>query len=191
MSSSSTAVTGHKRKRVELSPLLDSDSDPDEPVRKVPKVDLRRRHWFLTWNNPPEDSKATLLSLGAVKYAFQHETGESGTPHWQGVFSFKDAKRHTALVAACSGAYWAPCRNQFAAKNYCTKLATRSGEVFVKGYSVFSEIVVRDPLEGKTLYPWQQKIVDMLDEEPDERSIYWYWSNSGNLGSLLFVSICV
>ena len=156
------------------------------------KVDVRKRHWFLTWNNPPADGKDTLLTLGASKYAFQHETGESGTPHWQGVFSFVDAKRWSALCSACPGAFWAPCRNQFAAKEYCTKLATRSGEVFVKGYSVNTEVKVRDPLEGKNLYPWQKEIVDMLDSDPDDRSIYWYWSSTGNIGkSALCKHLCL
>ena len=157
-----------------------------------PRVDMRKRHWFLTWNNPPEESKDILLALGAVRYAFQHETGDSGTPHWQGVFSFVEATRWSVLCSKCQGAVWAVCRNQFAAKNYCTKLDTRTGEVFTKGYEVQVRLRVRDPLEGKELYDWQDGIVKLLEGEPDDRSIHWYWSAKGNVGkSALCKHLCL
>lgn len=180
-------ITGNKRKRVPEPIRV-----PEQPPAKKAAVDRRTRHWFLTWNNPPVDGQAILLNLGASDYAFQHETGKSGTPHWQGVFSFKNAVYWSTLCKKCDGAVWAVCRNRFAAKNYCTKLASRSGEVFVKGFQVVLEVKVVDPLDGKTLYPWQKEIVDLLDEEPDNRTILWYWSKSGSLGkSALCKHLCL
>ncbi len=154
-------------------------------------VDLEKRHWFLTWNNPPEGGKEILLGLRSYRFAFQMEIGaEMGTPHWQGVFSFKSAVKWSTLCAKCSGAFWAPCRNIHAAKNYCTKLDTSKGEVYSNGYRI--RIRVRDPLEGKTLYGWQTDIVNMLAAEPDDRSIYWYWSDVGNIGkSALCKHLCL
>ena len=31
-------------------------------------------------------------------------------------------------------------------------------------------------------YPWQQDVLDMIDREPDERRIFWYWSATGKSG---------
>ncbi len=153
-------------------------------------IDLRKRHWFLTWNNPPEGGKEILLSLRSYRFAFQMEIGTSGTPHWQGVFSFKEAVKWSVLCSKCEGAYWAVCRNIHAAKNYCTKLDSSTGEIYSNGYRI--EIRVRDPLEGKVLYPWQSDIVMMLAGEPDDRSIYWFWSAVGNIGkSALCKHLCL
>ena len=61
---------------------------------KKRKVDLVGRHWFLTWNNPPENGKAVLddICLMCSAYVFQMEVASSGTRHWQGCFSFKHPK---------------------------------------------------------------------------------------------------
>ncbi len=186
---SETRITGRRRKRLEDE--LDEALE-DEPASQVRRVDVRSRHWFLTWNNPPDGAQEILLALGASKHAFQHETGATGTPHWQGVFSFEHARKWSELCNRCEGAVWARCRNQYAAKNYCTKMATRSGEQFIKGYEVSAVVKVRDPLEGKVLYAWQQEIVDILDRDPDDRSILWYWSAEGNLGkSALCKHLCL
>ncbi len=180
-------------------------SEGDEPVPKRRKVDLRRRHWFLTWNNADEHTKSPkvwerskdiLLNLGAAKYAFQHEVGESGTHHWQGLFSFVEAKLWSTLCNHCRGAVWAPCRNIAAARQYCSqmthgKTGTVVGEPFVKGYWL-KATKVADPLKDKTYYGWQKDIVDMIAAKPDDRKIYWFWSQAGAIGkSSLVKHLCL
>ncbi len=122
-----------------------------------------------------------LLSIGGLcRYVIQEEIGESGTPHLQGVMSFVNAKKWSTLRGHAM-IYWAKCNNVMAAKNYCSKIESASGQIWAKGFSVKSR-KCRDPLEGKTLYIWQKDILDMVAGIPDDRSIYWYWSDKGSIG---------
>ncbi len=155
--------------------------------RRRTTVDLRSRHWFLTWNNYAEQAIRILLALGAKNYAFQEEKASTGTPHLQGVFSFQHAKKWSQLNNKCDGkAVWAVCRNVAAAKRYCQKEETRNGRQWIQGYKMGRK-KVKDPLEGKKPYNWQQDIIDMIQEEPDDRKIYWYWSNRGCIGKSALV----
>lgn len=54
------------------------------------------------------------------------------------------------------------------------------GKVFTKGYWVKKPVI--DPLDGKVLHKWQKEIVEMVQDQPDDRKIYWYYSNCGNIG---------
>ncbi len=153
-------------------------------------MDLRSRHWFLTWNNyvkaGPDKSIDVLLAIGGlIKYVIQEEKGDEGTPHLQGVMSFRSAKKWSTLRRHAK-IYWKPCRNVMAAKNYCSKLETSTGHCWNKGYSVKKKKLV-DPLEGKKLYKWQLEIVNLAESIPDDRKIYWYWSDKGGIGKSALV----
>ncbi len=180
--------------------LSDSDEDPlvieamagvrDEaveqefakPPKKRRKVDMRVRNWFITWNNYDVGSIHVLLAMkGLTRYMIQEEVGEKGTPHLQGVLVFKHAKLWSTLNNHTKGeCVWKVCRDLDAAKVYCSKERTRSGQQWKKGFHVKVDVV--DPLEGKELYPWQQEILDMVRGEADDRKVYWYWSSEGNVG---------
>ena len=80
---------------IDLSDLLvESDIDdiesPGRPLKKR-RIDQRGRHWFLTWNNPPENGVDILagICLMCTHYVYQKEQGDSGTPHWQGCFAVR------------------------------------------------------------------------------------------------------
>ncbi len=151
----------------------------------VPEHDAQSRHWFLTANNPTPDTILNLLSIGGLeRYAIQEEEGPEGTPHLQGVLTFRSPKKWSTLRNHVK-AYWKPCRNIHAAKNYCTKLASRAGKQWIRGFNIKGH--VNDPLEGKTLYAYQRELLEIIKSVPDERKIYWYWSNKGCIGKSCFV----
>ncbi len=153
-----------------------------EPPAKKPKVDVRSRNWFLTWNNYSADSIGILLKLSGVKrYCIQEEVGKDGTPHLQGVIVFSDAVRFSTLNSMCDKkCWWSKCKSVGAAKTYCSKVATASGKRWVKGFHIPRKVI--DPLEGKQLYEWQQEILDRVRGEADDRKVYWFWSAEGNVG---------
>lgn len=41
-------------------------------------------------------------------------------------------------------------------------------------------------LREDQLYPWQVKLYNILKGEPDDRTIYWYWSKAGATGKTTF-----
>ncbi len=147
------------------------------------QLNVRSKHWFITWNNHQDKvSINVLLSIrGLCKYVIQEETGDTtGTPHLQGVMSFKHQKSWMTLRNIAK-IYWSKCRNIPAARNYCSKIETRNGKQWKKGYKTLNQPVF-DPMTGKNFHTWQTDIIDLIAEVPDQRSIYWYWSHCGNIG---------
>jgi len=50
------------------------------------------------------------------------------------------------------------------------------------------------PAELKLIEPskwWQIQILEILKEEPDDRTVHWYWSESGGVGKSQFAKYCV
>ncbi len=152
----------------------------------------RYRKWCFTVNNYTQWDIDTLLSafkkLPTTIYVFQEEKGEprfgegpNGTPHLQGVVSYKNAVRFTTLKTLCPRGHWEKCKNWDASKAYCSKLDTRNGTLFTNAD------FPRDPLEGLSLHQWQKDILTLIDAEPDDRSVYWYWESVGAVGK---TSLC-
>ena len=131
-----------------------------------------------------------LKDLGASSYAFQEETGATGTPHLQGVFKFRNAVKWSSINNKTDGqCFWAPCKNLLAAMEYCTKSETRTGGQWVKGfrYGKKKETGIRpvvDPMEGKKFYKWQRDVMEVVEMPVPlgDRTIYWYWSSKGSTG---------
>ncbi len=172
--------------------LMDSEIEEGQPQKKKRRVDLRGRHWFLTWNNPPENGTEILAEIAAAckKYVYQKECVT--VPHWQGCFSFKHQKFWSELDNKLEPkGHWTRCRNVMAARNYCAKIDSRVGETYSKGFKLKHRKVV-DPLDGKELYRYQKEILDLVAEAPDDRLVYWYWSFRGNIGkSSLCKHLCM
>lgn len=138
----------------------------------------RARTWFLTWNNP-EISEISALQHYADDHHWQMEKGESGTEHLQGVVRFKNQKTFNALKKDWPKIHWEKCKSWKAALDYCWKDETCIGG---RASSVWE--VIKDPLEPymEELHWWQQDVLKLIDEEPDDRSIYWFWEKEGNVG---------
>ncbi len=170
--------------------LSSAGSSLEDPrPRKKRMLNRKSKYWFLTWNSFPVDWKSHFLALRNLqKYCVQVETAE--VEHLQGVLVFDRKLSFSELHDACPGCHWEVCRDLKACVKYCSKFKTRTGEQWIKGFK--TPLVVRDPLEGKELYEFQKDIIHILGNEPDERTIYWFWSNKGNIGkSSLCKHLCL
>ncbi len=147
----------------------------------------RYRKWCFTLNNYTQSDIDTLLTAFRKKvttiYVFQEELGEPGngsghigTPHLQGVVSYKNAVRFTTLKNVCPRGHWEKCKDWDASKAYCSKLDTRHGSLFTNAD------FPRDPLEGLSLHEWQKDVLSRIDSEPDDRTVVWYWEPVGCVG---------
>lgn len=137
--------------------------------------------WFFTFNNygPNDICKLKIYFNRHCKaYIFQEETGECGTPHLQGSISWNVRRRLTEFKALDERIHWEATKNSKAADKYACKEATRTGDVFIHGrkkafertYSKFDEMMPR------------QEIMDIIEKEPDNRTINWIWSDKGGVG---------
>ncbi len=196
----SAQPTPLKRKRIDTCSLSYSSEEQLQPQKKKFKRDTQSASWFLTWNNYTEQSIDILLGLKPKSYMIQEEIGKKGTPHLQGVLTFKKKVKFSWLCTECPGVDWSMARNLAACINYCSKMDTRNGKIWNKGYKP-KKLLVHDPLDGKKKYKYQQLIINMCKKEckPDCRKIYWFWSNRGNLGksalckhlALKYDAICI
>jgi hypothetical protein len=85
---------------------------------------------------------------------------------------------------------WAKTKNKRAAIIYCSKLDSRNGGTYTKGFprSLFRKINV---LTEDQLYDWQKEILALCRQVPDDRTIHWYWESVGNRGKSALVKYLV
>ena len=148
-------------------------------VKRIPASKI----WFFTLNNYLKKDISLLSSLYPKECSylcFQEEQGEQGTQHLQGVIKFKTGQRPLEcrfFKDLSNKPHWEKCRNFEKAKEYCKKEETRVGNVyeFPKPFQI-----------RITLRNWQREIIDIISEEPDDRTIYWYWSQEGGIGKTTF-----
>jgi len=152
------------------------------------------KHWFLTLNNYKKESIEYFLSDSSIlRHCFQEEVGASGTPHLQGHFEFADKIRPKGYFKGtpCENGHWEKTKNRKAAIRYCSKLDTRSGKTYTKGFprNIFRKAKV---LTREELYPWQEQlVVRECEKEPDDRTIHWLWDERGGLGKSQLVKYLV
>ena len=150
-------------------------------------------HWFLTLNNYSKEDINVFCSDSSIKkYCFQEEIGESGTPHLQGHFEFEKKIRPLGHFKGMLSNHprWAKTKNKRAAIIYCSKLDSRNGGTYTKGFprSLFRKINV---LTEDQLYDWQKEILALCRQVPDDRTIHWYWESVGNRGKSALVKYLV
>lgn len=100
------------------------------------------------------------------KYIWGEEYGKSGkTPHIQGAFILKSKMRAKTLEQFFSnGVTLRKLKNWDCAWKYCQKEGhhIQSSETLIKPLKIISN-----------LRPYQTKIIDLLNKEPDDRTILW------------------
>lgn len=155
-----------------------------------PKVLNRSRRFSFTINNYEEKEIELLMTLFSNDlYIMGREVGKKGTPHIQGYVEFKNARSYDSLKKIMPTAHIEKARGN-RKKNfiYCSK--DGNFETNITGIIIPKKI--RDPLEGKELKPFQQEIIDLIKEEPDDRTIHWYWEKDGCKGkTALCKHICI
>lgn len=138
----------------------------------------RARRWVGTLNNWNDDEYVTLshdLQIKNYNFIIGKEVGEQGTPHLQIYIESKNAIRFETLKNLCPRAHWEPAKGDRESNlTYCSK----EGDFQ-------TNIVLKAPLKvlkESQLYPWQKEIEDLIQIEPDDRTIHWYWDPDGCKG---------
>ncbi|AXH77845.1 MAG: putative viral replication protein [Cressdnaviricota sp.] len=163
----------------------DTPSENNPPKKK--RCPLRVHHFF-TYNNYSQDildvMDATFRHF-CYQFVFQEEIGEEGTPHLQGVISCKKQTRWTEFQLP-SQIHWEATKNVGASYAYCSKTETRNGKMYCLNFTPKVELKLITPDRG-----YQKFILDIINKEPCERSIYWFWESIGNVGKSSFCKYLV
>lgn len=158
-----------------------------------------RKNWPFTLNNYTEEHiKSIIGSLdhrSVWKYTFQEEIGEEKeTPHLQGFVQFNVRKRATEFFGI-KGIHFESKMRKSAEVNhkYCRKLGAggrKPGGRMWTNYEIKENPKLKC-LEESKLYDWQKAVVDLVKEEPDDRTVHWFWENVGNRGKSALVRYLV
>nr|WAE42968.1 MAG: replication associated protein [Cressdnaviricota sp.] len=157
----------------------------------TPARNTKSRAWCFTWNNYSAldiDYVKETLTGTLAQYLFGEEKGEQGTPHLQGVVRFKNARSFDSIKKLFKNNHVESCRNWPASLNYCSKEGR-----------TFTNIEKKKPMEDRWdehmhgIYddvkwkPWQQDIIDIIETEPNRRTVNWVYDIEGNTGKSFLV----
>lgn len=158
-----------------------------------PKPAPRFRAWVFTLNNHSDTEVRDLLAYlrkhTKNKFCIQEEIGEEEkTPHLQGVIHFKHPRTFDSMKKRLPRAHLQPCRDWEASIAYCRKPTFAGAKRWERGIPK----PITDPMVGKTLHPYQEKILNLIKKDPDPRKIHWFWEPKGGTGkSVLTKHICM
>lgn len=168
-----------------------SQKSQEKPGGNTKKPPASTQVYQWSWTIPVTDFTVMelwcLLSQKAKKFTFSHEKGleksekhPDGYEHYQGCMSLI-TKEYFKTVKNMFGdnAHIEPTKHIMAAIKYCEKL----DETHIAGPWT------QDKKPMKTisvLREWQIEALDILQQEPDDRSIYWYYDPIGGAGKTKF-----
>lgn len=155
-----------------------------KPEDKVKKQVNKAKNWCFVWNNYEEKSIQEILvpTFNEVceKFIFEKEIGENGTKHLQGFIVLKDKARPSELKLA-KEIHWEKCKGTEKENiMYCSKDYRKN---ITK--DLFKSTNISVPRELKLIVPdrpYQLEIIDVIKGESNDRDIYWYWEDRGNVG---------
>ncbi len=145
----------------------------------------RFRKWCFTVNNPKVENYPDYIGF-AKKYIFQLEEGENKTPHLQGVLELENNKTLTALTKLLPGAHLSPCRDWKASILYCQKEDGRIDGPWKKGIPIIRPLKLIQKFR-----PWQKLVIELIQTEPDGRTIHWFWESTGATGKTVLAKYIV
>lgn len=140
--------------------------------------------WCFTWNNYPEDWKEIIVpKFQSLCHGWVAglEVGELGTPHVQGFITMQKGEKVRPITAfgLPKQIKWIAAKGTLLENvKYCTK----DGQ-FEIGGTCKGALPYTIELELK---PWQKKIVSIIEQPPDGRTIWWFWEPKGGLGKTTF-----
>lgn len=156
---------------------------------KSPDLPLSGKYhwWCFTYNNYTRGNLDLLLEWldygTEVRYWINEEIGEeTGTKHLQGTLHFKNVQRYTTLRNKYP-IFWKPTKSMESSIKYCCKTETRVGVNLIK--ENFEKKIKEKKFKTKNyeeLYDWQKSVLTILEKEPDDRTIHWFWDHKGCSG---------
>lgn len=137
----------------------------------------RSRRWCLTINNFT-NAEETHISSFFDEWIYGIECGEQGTRHLQIYGEKVNACKFVTVKNAFERAHIEKAKgNRDSNIRYCAKEGYYKTNF--KGLKLprLPKILRRDEL-----YDWQIDIENLIQTEPDDRTIYWYWDKKGCKG---------
>lgn len=158
-------------------------------------------HWGFTFNNYSEDHIKQFLidsSNSSAEYIMQEEgpgaIKPGKTPHLQGYMYFTEKLRPLKLFN--KNIWWdtKPVRNINKIISYCSDPDKRipNGRIWkTDGIKIPKKKRPIKLISKDQLYYWEKDIITFCEEEADDRTIHWYWHETGDMGKTSFAKYLV
>lgn len=176
------SMSKSQRHKGESSVILEDDSPS------------KSRGWQFTWNNYTDEDIEYLKNLTYEYICWGKEIGTLGTPHLQGFIYFANARPFNSVRKILKNNHIEKARSFDALVKYNEK----QGDFYEYGLKPKMGIKNHIPELGykniKTIIPygWQLDVLQILLEEPDDRTIHWFWEPTGKMGkSSLTKYLCI
>lgn len=142
---------------------------------------FKARRWVLVLNNYTDDEFKMLeqhFNKINSTYIIGKEIGESGTPHLQMYLEVKNPISFNALKKLNERLHIEKAKGTIEQNmEYCKK----DGNYFTNNISIEEKLLMLE--YGNTVWkPWQQNVINLLNQKPDTRTINWIWEENGNVG---------
>jgi hypothetical protein len=164
---------------MKIVPLVPHSSTGEGNTKTSPSVKKKQispsKDWFFTLNNYKEEDLNQFRSIVPEvcdKACIYFEEGESGTPHLQGNLKLTNKGRPASIFNWTKSIHWEKTRFPKKANIYCQK----DGKPFLTYGVQDSEVRT---IEKEDFYPWQEEIYNMVQVEPDDRTIIWAVGDKG------------
>lgn len=156
----------------------------------TPTRNPRGRNWCFTINFESKeildknfDTITQLFSSSGNKYILGKECGESKTHHIQGYVSFKSARTFSSMKKMLPRAHIEKAKGNLKSNfAYCSKEENYVTNIDLTPFKQKVKMKLNKRYENVIWKPWQQRIIDLVKTEPNERSIHWLWEETGNVG---------
>lgn len=167
-----------------MSQEISSKSQDIDTGNNQVSMSYRCRKWVFTLNNYTLEEEEIInkyLISKSQKFIYGFEKGDEGTNHLQGYFEFKNQVKYSVLTEnGFKRAYLTAAKGSLKKNfDYCAK----EGKFKHGGFKL-------DKLSFKqkiTFFKdWQLDIIDLINSEPDNRTINWFWEPDGCSGKTTF-----
>jgi len=160
------------------------------------------RNWFFTANNFSKININEILDNKEIsRYAFQEEIGKGqicdfsglvlkeGTPHLQGYVEFHEKIRPKHKFS--KRFHWEIARNTHACIEYCSSTGKYADKQHGKQWT--NILYIKNQVSTiKELRFWQERALDKICNEDNDRNIWWFYDTKGGIGKSAFCKyLCV
>jgi len=149
----------------------ESSVEDSNTIQQNKKQVSPAKYWCFTLNNFTLDDINLISSIcnqKKIDYIFGEEIGEQGTPHLQGFIRF-NTKNRPMNIFSQSKIHWEKTKSNFENNvAYC-----------IKQDKYYTNMKFPKPVKTLEPLPIFNSIIDLINTEPDDRTIYWYWGKQG------------
>lgn len=174
----------YRTNKIKMNKIINGTVGTNELGNTKP-TRIRSRAYCLTLNNYLEEEYEQLKSWAQKNceaWIIGKEIGESGTPHLQGYFNFKNPTDLNTIKSLNNKLHIEKAKGKKEQNfKYCSKDKKYEQENMISKQDTIKERIL-NKYNNVKWKDWQQSVLEQLNKKPDNRTINWIYDPIGNNG---------